>query len=112
MCDDFLGVTLPESSILDEAEYREMYEVAKPLPNMALLHHLHTNGRTLPSDHARTFPDSETRLDQLVDVGLVRRFLDGTCDVSSLGATVVEQGATEGVQTLMENEWDFLETYS
>jgi len=110
--DEFLGVSLPEKSILDAGDYQEMHEKASKMTNMAILSHLDTHGPATPANLQRAFSGVFGRFTDLQRVGLVQERSTGQYRITAIGSLVVAHGATEGIKRCMKNEWEFQRRYS
>jgi hypothetical protein len=118
----FPDVSLPETSILDERDYRALFEAATDDYQYGVLQWLYDEGRTpLEGLHAelRTAADEPSVLDDALDTlqttALVRHHvgppsIGESYSISSLGEAMVEYGPEEGTRRLMKEETALLWT--
>lgn len=112
---------LPETSILTERDYLEMYEVASDEQCYAVLELFGARETLDAQDIEREVGNGGGEcIDQLVDAGLVQRRMTpnksgGVYEyfaITSLGQTLVEEGVKDGVELLAAREHEFEDRYS
>ena len=114
-------IDLPETSVLTESDYLQMYEVARDPDCYRILELFGARESLDARDIEREVEGgSEECIERLVDAGLVQPRIGprGTGEmkeyyaISSLGEALVEEGVREGVELLASREYEFKDRYS
>lgn len=110
--DEFLGVEIPEDSILRKRDYKSMYDIATRGKNIEVLRFIASVGEVSLIQIQTRYPDGGHRVRELNEIGLVQKRLSGNYRVSSLGDVVAQYGVKEGIRELIRRESEYTDAYN